>query len=94
MQWIDTLRPDIFAHDNTGAGFLRMEMMKQRGLLLTSTIPVPFSYTGPKKGDIVTLDKAQQEADFINYTLDKSRSLAVLIQALKDASVRLMKFNI
>lgn len=60
MQWIDTVRPDMFAHDNTGAGFVRMEIMKQAGLLYTSTAPIPFTYTGPKRGDIVTLNKAQQ----------------------------------
>lgn len=94
MQWIDLLQPDMFAHDNTGAGFVRMEIMKQAGLLYTSTSPIPFTYTGPKKGDIVSLDKAQQEKDFYNYTLDKSRSLALLIQTVKDGTVRLPKFNI
>lgn len=94
MQWIDILRPQVFAHDNTGAGFLRMEIMKQRGLLYTSTAPAPYTYTGPKKGDIVSLDKAQQQSDFYNYTLDKSRSLAILIQAIKDTSVRIPKFNV
>lgn len=68
--------------------------MKQRGLLFTNSYPVPFTYTGPKKGDIVSYDKAQQQADFYNYTLDKSRSLALLIQAIKDTSVRLFKFNV
>ena len=94
MYWIDTVKPDIFTHDNTGAGFVRMEMMKQAGLLQTSSDPVPFTYTGPKKGDIVSLDKAQREADWYNYTLDKSRSLALLIQTIKDGSVRLPKFNV
>ena len=84
----------MFAHDNTGAGFVRMEMMKQSGLLMTTTAPIPFTYTGPKKGDIVTLNKAQQQPDFYNYTLDKSRSLALLIQTIKDGTVRLPLFNI
>lgn len=68
--------------------------MKQRGLLLTDTYPVPFTYTGPKKGDIISYDKAQQQADYYNYTIDKSRSLALIVQALKDTSVRIMKFNV
>ena len=71
-----------------------MEIMKQAGLLHTSTVPIPFTYTGPKKGDIVSLDKAQQERDFYNYTLDKSRSLALLIQTIKDGNVRIPKFNV
>lgn len=94
MLWVDTIRPDMFAHDNTGAGFVRMEMMKQAGLLFTTTVPIPFTYTGPKKGDIVTLNKAQQQPDFYNYTLDKSRSLALLIQTVKDGTVRLPMFNV
>ena len=94
MHWVDLLQPQMFAHDNTGAGFVRMEIMKQAGLLFTSTVPIPFTYTGPKKGDIVSLDKAQQEKDFYNYTLDKSRSLALLIQTIKDGSVRIPKFNV
>ena len=68
--------------------------MKQRGLLLTSTYPVPFTYTGPKKGDIISYDKAQQQADYYNYTIDKSRSLALIVQALKDTSVRLSLIHI
>lgn len=68
--------------------------MKQSGLLYTDTTPVPFTYTGPKKGDIVSLDKAQQQSDFYNYTLDKSRSLAIIIQAIKDGSLRLPPFNV
>ena len=94
MMWLDKVTPDLFAFDNGGAGFVRMQIMKQRGLLFTNSYPVPFTYTGPKKGDIVSYDKAQQQADFYNYTLDKSRSLALLIQAIKDTSVRLFKFNV
>ena len=94
MRWIDLFHPDLFAHDNTGAGFVRMQIMKQAGLLYTTTTPVPFTYTGPKKGDIVTLDKAQQQRDFYNYTLDKSRSLALVIQTLKDGTLRIPKFNV
>lgn len=94
MQWIDIIRPDIFPHDNTGAGFLRMQILKQKGLLFTSTYPVPFTYTGPKKGDVITFDKAQQQPDYVNYTIDKSRSLAIVIQAIKDGSLRIPKFNV
>lgn len=68
--------------------------MKQKGLLYTSTYPVPFTYTGPKRGDVITFDKAQQEPDYVNYTIDKSRSLAIVIQAIKDGSLRLPKFNV
>ena len=94
MHWVDVIGPDILAHDNAGAGFVRMQILKQKGLLQTSTTPIPYTYTRPGKGDIVKFAKAQRQTDYYNYTLDKSRSLAVLIQAIKDASVRIPKFNI
>ena len=94
MHWVDVIGPDILAHDNAGAGFVRMQILKQKGLLQTSTTPIPYTYTRPGKGDIVKFAKAQRQQDYYNYTLDKSRSLAVLIQAIKDCSVRIPKFKL
>lgn len=94
LKWVQLVEPQILAHDNGGAGFVRMQILKQKGLLTFQIVPVPFTYCGPKKGDVISFDKAQQQYDYYNYTLDKSRSLAVLIQAIKDTSVRLPKFNV
>lgn len=93
MSWVQRLGPDIFAHDNTGAGFLRMQIMKQKGLLQTQTTPVPYNYTRPTSGDIIKLKNTDRQADFYYYTIDKSRSLAVTIQAIKDGTVSMPKFN-
>ena len=93
LGWVEYLSPDILAHDNTGAGFLRMEMLKQKGLMQTNTTPIPYNYTRPTSGDIIKLHHADRQADFYYYTLDKSRSLAVTLQAIKDASLTVPKFN-
>lgn len=67
--------------------------MKQKGLLQTETTPVPYNYTRPTSGDIIKLKNTDREADFYYYTIDKSRSLAVTIQAIKDGTVSMPKFN-
>lgn len=94
LYWVNGVGADCFAFDNGGAGFLRLEMMKQRGLLnRLNLITVPFNYVRPHSGDIVNYNAAKREADMAYYTLDKSRSLAVGSQAIKDARLRLPPFD-
>lgn len=94
MNWILTTGADIFAYDNGGAGYLRLEMMKQLGLLdVQGLVSIPYNYVRPRSGDIVQLHKSERETDLYYYTLDKSRSLAVNVQAIKDKRLRIPPFN-
>lgn len=94
MTWISTVGADAFAFDNGGAGFVRLEMMKQAGLMeLSHTIVVPINYVSPRSGDVMSPHPAKREPDLYYYSLDKSRSLAVCITAIKSLRIRFPKFN-
>ena len=94
MSWIKGVRPDAFAFDNGGAGFTRLEMLKQTGLMnLGNLTIVPINYVAPRSGDVMKPHTNQREADLYYYTLDKSRSLAVCITAIKGQRIRFPKFQ-
>ena len=94
MHWLVHTGADAFAYDNGGAGFTRMEIMKQMGIMsLSKLIIVPINYVAPRSGDVMRPHTGQREADLYYYSLDKSRSLAVCITALKSKRIRLPKFN-
>jgi len=94
LRWIQFTGADCFSFDNGGAGFLRMEIMKQKGLLnIPGLIVIPINYTRPRSGDIMRPNQAKREADLYWYTLDKSRSLAVVIQSIKQRKILLPDFK-
>lgn len=93
LKWLLGTGADCFAFDNGGAGFLRLEIMKQRGLFrIPNLTTVPINYVRPRGGDIMKYNTATRESDLSYYTLDKSRSLAVCTQAIKDCRLRMPPF--
>ena len=94
LKWIEGTEANAFAFDNGGAGFVRLEMMKQMGLTNNPNLVVcPETYVGPRGGDIMKLSPAQREPDLKFYTVDKSRSLAMCIAGLKSKRIRVRRFN-
>lgn len=94
MRWISYTGADAFAFDNGGAGFTRTELMKQAGLMSVPGITVvPINYIAPTSGDVMKPHAGQREPDLYYYSLDKSRSLAVCITALKSRRILLPKFS-
>lgn len=92
LYWVNGVGADCFAFDN-GGGFLRLEMMKQRGLMnRRGLIVVTFTYVRPHLRDTVSFNAAKRESDMSYCTLDKSRSFAVCSQSIKDARMRLPPF--
>ena len=51
------------------------------------------NYVAPRSGDVMKPHMNQRESDMYYYTLDKSRSLAICITAIKSQKVRLPKFS-
>jgi len=77
---IEKLQPHFIAHDYTGAGNLREILLEQAGVSLAKIIP--FTYGVAPKKDLISLfaptDGARQ-----SYILDKPRSLAFTIAAIR-----------
>ena len=93
LNWIRGTSADAYAYDNGGAGFVRQEIMNHRGLHELSLTIVPINYVRPHSGDVMMPRTNQRESDLYYYTLDKTRSLAICIGALKVGRVRLPKFS-
>ena len=94
MRWISGTGARAFAFDNGGAGFVRLETMKHAGLMdIPGLIVVPISYIATRSGDVMKPSAGQREPDLYYYTLDKSRSLAMCIAAIKMKRIRFRRFN-
>ena len=94
MTWIRGCHANAFAYDNGGAGFTRLEMMKQAGLMsVDGLIVVPIQYVRPGGGDVMKPRTGQREPDMYYYTLDKSRSMAICVTSLKMQKIRLRRFK-
>ena len=94
LRWIEGSGANAFAFDNGGSGFVRLEMMKQMGLMSIPGLTIcPETYVGPRGGDIMKLSPAQREPDLKFYTVDKSRSLAMCIAGIKAKRIRCRRFN-
>ena len=94
LEWIAGVGADAFAYDNGGAGFTRLEIMKLAGLMSIHNLTIiPINYVRPRSGDVMKPHTGMRESDLYYYTLDKSRSLAVCIMALKAGRIRHPKFS-
>lgn len=94
MAWISGTGADAFTYDNGGAGFARLEIMNHQGLRnIPNLTVVPVNYVRPRSGDVMQPHTGQRESDLYYYTLDKSRSLAICIMAIKANRIRFMPFD-
>lgn len=94
MYWIIGTGADAVAYDNGGAGFTRLEIMKHQGLMdIPNLVIVPINYIMPSAGDVMKPHAGQREADLYYYTLDKTRSLSVVVTAIKSSRIRTWKFK-
>lgn len=94
LDWIVGVGADAVAYDNGGSGYARLEIMKHLGLLsIQNLIVVPINYTMPSAGDVMKPHAGQREVDLYYYTLDKTRSLSVIVQAIKSCRIRFPRFK-
>ena len=94
LMWIRGTAANAFAYDNGGAGFARLEIMNHEGLRSIPDLTiVPINYVRPHAGDVMIPRTGQRESDLYYYTLDKSRSLAICVQAIKACRLRFQRFD-
>lgn len=94
MSWLSATGADIFAHDASGpGGFLRMQIMLQLGLQQLNCTTIPYVYVGNMLGDTIKFHPATRESQRYYYSLDKARSLSVMVQAIKDKRIRVPWFQ-
>jgi len=95
LSWISGSGADAFAFDNGGAGFTRLEILKHRGLMSIPNLTiVPINYVAPRSGDVMRPHTNVRESDLYYYSLDKSRSLAVTVMALKSQRIQIPAFDV
>lgn len=82
-----SFQASIIAHDSTGAGRLREELLMQAGAGARMTV-VPFSYVWAPRQDIIAYHKAIPGFKAY-YSLDKTRSLALTCAAIQARQIRL-----
>lgn len=81
----------IIAHDATGAGRIREELLTQAGAD-ARTMVIPFSYVWAPRQDMIAFHKAVPGFKAY-YSLDKTRSLALTCAALQARQIRVPIYN-
>ena len=90
MSMSQLFRVDAIAHDGTAAGKIREELLLQRGAKAQFTV-VPFWYVwSPDRTCFAITPPARLQQLLL---LDKTRSLAMLIAAIKSKQVRVPTFE-
>jgi hypothetical protein len=91
MNIADRVNPDVIAYDAGGAGFVYRQILADQGMEQIFTMP--FKYSSPSSGDVIKFHKGNRDDNSYYYSIDKSRSLAVIIEAVKNAAVTNPWFN-
>ena len=85
MSVVNRVHPSVVAYDAGGAGFVYRQILADAGL--EETFTMPFKYSSPSSGDVIKFHKGNRDDNSYYYSIDKSRSLAVIIEAVKGAAV-------
>ena len=85
MGVVHRVDPDVVAYDAGGAGFVYRQILADQGL--EEVFTMPFKYSSPSSGDVIKFHKGNRDDNSYYYSIDKSRSLAVIIEAVKGAAV-------
>ena len=85
MGIVNKVSPDVIAYDAGGAGFIYRQIMADAGM--EETFTMPFKYSSPSSGDVIRFHKGNRDDNSYYYSIDKSRSLAVIIEAVKNTAV-------
>lgn len=85
------VRADAIAHDGTAAGKIREELLAQGGARAQFMV-VPFWYVWAPKQDMLKYHPPQPGFSSY-YSLDKTRSLALMVAAVQNKQVRLPEWK-
>lgn len=81
----------LLAHDYSGAGVLREQFLRHKGLELPQLVPI--AYIGAARGPIMRHHKATSEHPRNFYRVDKSRSLLLTCNAIKFKMLRFFQYD-
>ena len=85
------LQINYVAHDYGGSGSSREALMVQAGLPISKL--VPFNYVGSISKDMITFHDSTPECSRKYYSLDKSKSLVMLVACLKTGFLNFPKYE-
>ena len=85
MDVVNRVNPSVVAYDAGGAGFVYRQILADAGL--EEIFTMPFKYSSPSSGDVIKFHKGNRDDNSYYYSIDKSRSIAVIIEAVKGAAV-------
>lgn len=91
MSIVNRVSPDVIAYDAGGAGFVYRQILSDAGM--EESLTIPFKYSSPSSGDVIRFHKGNRDDNSYYYSIDKSRSLAVIIEAVKNAAVTVPWFE-
>lgn len=91
LQLARTLRVDAIAHDGTAAGKIREEILVQAGAKAQFMV-VPFWYVWAPRQDMLRYNPPQPGFNSY-YSLDKTRSLALMVAAIQRKQIRVPEFK-
>jgi hypothetical protein len=79
------------AHDYGGAGYVRESLMRQAGLPDHQIIP--FTYVNSTNKDVITYNPPTGSGSRFSYSIDKSRSLAILCAMIRANKITLPAYT-
>ena len=85
-KYFEDFKCNFFAHDYTGAGYLREVLMAQNGIQADKLIP--FTYAVSPRKDVVSRHMPA-DGSRSSFILDKPRSLALMISLIKNHKITL-----
>jgi len=89
---VKTLQIHHVAHDYGGSGSARETLLLQAGLPAHKLIP--FNYVGSLAKDMIVFHDSTDECSRRYYSLDKSKSLVLLVTCLKTGFVLFPKYDV
>ena len=90
-RYFEDFKCSFFAHDYTGAGYLREVFMAQNGVLPDKLIP--FTYAVSPRKDVISRHMPA-DGSRASFILDKPRSLALMISLIKHGKITLPAMKI
>jgi len=86
-----TVRADLIAHDSTGAGKIREELLMQAGAKAQFTV-IPFWYVWAPRQDTLVFHPPQPGFNSY-YSLDKTRALSMMVAAIRAKQILLPEYK-
>ena len=83
---------DFIAHDFTGGGAINESILTAQGYPRSKIVPFTYNVTSPKR-PIVYYEPPAARGVRASYTLDKTRSLLLLVSLIKSGTVELPPFD-